>query len=442
MKTRYDWQVVKSAKSFFSVAAIFGIAFSVCGTVLIDEQFESGYNRTTNNIAGSNLSMLKARSGTTATVNVGSLTFSPASNTGADQYWSYFTDVGANIGGIGTASAVNNGHLDLGIGDELIVSLNFRLGTVPANFSSYALRFGVLDQSSGRQTADLNGGGNSTQWTSDTCFAVFVPLASVGGTNDIISIRRRTTFTTGNIFSSQADFTQIGDAVGGAYNPLTANTNYTFKFTIARPDASTWRLTAAIVDTVSSSVLNSGMVTTNAGLTSFNWFAWRYPSNVVATTFTRLKVEVTNATVVVSDPFALWQTAYFGSPGNPQAAGTADPDGDGLINTNEFLAGFNPLNSSAFAHVKNIGTNGQDGVITYLGSNGDSTWSPGVASRTNVLEATIGAPGGSYLNNYVSTGLTNILSGGTGVGIVTNFVDVGGATNSPSRYYRGRVLTP
>jgi hypothetical protein len=42
----------------------------------------------------------------------------------------------------------------------------------------------------------------------------------------------------------------------------------------------------------------------------------------------------------------------------------------------------------------------------------------------------------------VSTGQTNILSGGTGLGIITNMVDSGGATNTPSRYYRVRVLVP
>ena len=34
------------------------------------------------------------------------------------------------------------------------------------------------------------------------------------------------------------------------------------------------------------------------------------------------------------------------------------------------------------------------------------------------------------------------VSGGTGVGLVTNMVDSGGATNKPSRYYRVRVLVP
>ena len=76
--------------------------------------------------------------------------------------------------------------------------------------------------------------------------------------------------------------------------------------------------------------------------------------------------------------------------------------------------------------------------MIYLGANGDSTWSPGIASRTNVLEFTAGAADGSYSTNFVSANVTNILNGGTGTGIVTNMIDTGGATNTPSRYYRVR----
>ena len=64
-------------------------------------------------------------------------------------------------------------------------------------------------------------------------------------------------------------------------------------------------------------------------------------------------------------------------------------------------------------------------------------------NRASALgDVAAGAGNGSYSNNFVSTGKTNILSGGTGVGIVTNMVDTGGATASPSRYYRVRVLAP
>jgi len=141
-----------------------------------------------------------------------------------------------------------------------------------------------------------------------------------------------------------------------------------------------------------------------------------------------------------SDPYAAWQTHYFPGDG-PNALGGADPDHDGVSNTNEFLSGFNPTNPTAYAHIINIAKQGGDINVTYLGANGDNTWSPGIVSRTNVLEFTTGAPNHSYSNNFVSTGRTNILSGGTGVGIVTNMIDVGGATGA-TRYYRVRILAP
>ena len=141
----------------------------------------------------------------------------------------------------------------------------------------------------------------------------------------------------------------------------------------------------------------------------------------------------------ISDPFVTWQFQYFGSTSCPLCGGSADFDGDGMSNSNEFLAGFNPTNSAAYVHILSEVKSGNDMVLTYLGANGDA---PRITSRTNVLEFTAGDGNGSYSNSFVSTGKTNILSGGTGVGIVTNMVDTGGATASPSRYYRVRVLAP
>ena len=140
------------------------------------------------------------------------------------------------------------------------------------------------------------------------------------------------------------------------------------------------------------------------------------------------------------DPYDTWATSYGLSGGN--ALGGADPDGDGMSNTNEFLAGFRPNNNAAYLHIIDIAKSSTTNVtITYLGASGDSTWSPGIASRTNVLEFTTGAANGSYTNNFVTTGLTNILSGGTGLGTVTSFVHTNGASGA-TKYYRVRVLVP
>ncbi|HTS17614.1 MAG TPA: glycosyl hydrolase family 28 protein [Verrucomicrobiae bacterium] len=142
------------------------------------------------------------------------------------------------------------------------------------------------------------------------------------------------------------------------------------------------------------------------------------------------------------DPFAAWQSQYFNCTNCPLAQANADPLGTGMSNTNRFLAGFNPTNSTTYLHVIRVTKSSSDIVVTYLGASGDSTYAPGVASRTNVLEYTSGSAGGSYATNFTSTGQTNILSGGTGLGTVTNMTDLGGATNFPSRYYRVRVLLP
>lgn len=152
----------------------------------------------------------------------------------------------------------------------------------------------------------------------------------------------------------------------------------------------------------------------------------------------------TNAqTITVYDPYTWWRLFYFGSANSANGTPSLDLYGTGISNSNKFLTGFNPTNHAAYPHILSVArTNGADVNVIYLGASGDSTWSPGTRSRTNILEVAVGAAGGNYSNNFASAGATNILSGGTGFGTVTNMVDVGGATNKPSRFYRIRVLAP
>ncbi len=149
--------------------------------------------------------------------------------------------------------------------------------------------------------------------------------------------------------------------------------------------------------------------------------------------------------------FQNWQSQYFHCTGCPNAQPDADPFGKGMSNTNQYLAGFNPTSAAACLHVISVArANGTNVVVTYLGASGDTTYTGGPASRTNVLEFTSGTANGSYTNGSWTQvhGQTNILgvglsiNGGTGLGTVTNMTDVGGAANGPSRYYRVRVLLP
>jgi hypothetical protein len=147
----------------------------------------------------------------------------------------------------------------------------------------------------------------------------------------------------------------------------------------------------------------------------------------------------TNITVTAPlTPFQAWQNYYFPG-GGAGAAGTADPDGDGISNTNEFLTGFNPTNSSAALRIIGLVRTNNDMRITYLGANGDLNGSLG--PKTNVLDFTVGTARG-YSNNFVTTGITNVLSGGSGLGTNVTVTDVGGATSVTQRYYRVRVLVP
>jgi T5SS/PEP-CTERM-associated repeat protein len=146
-----------------------------------------------------------------------------------------------------------------------------------------------------------------------------------------------------------------------------------------------------------------------------------------------------------------WKQQYGFDPLDPAVA-SADADGDGFNNLQEYLAGFNPTNAAGYLHVISAATtNSNDVVVTYLGASGDTNYVPGVQSRTNVLDFTTGDASGNYTNgSWQDTGQTNILGvgisaaggEGTGLGTVTNMTDFGGATNVPSRYYRVRVLLP
>jgi PKD repeat protein len=147
-------------------------------------------------------------------------------------------------------------------------------------------------------------------------------------------------------------------------------------------------------------------------------------------------------TITVYDPFAWWQQAY-GLTNNCALCGpNASYTGDGMTNTNKFLAGFSPVNPAAYLHVISVTETDSNINVIYLGANGDDTWSPGIASRTNVLDYMNGSANGSYTNGgWKNTGQTNILSGGNGSGTVTNMTDatIPAPTN---RFYRVRVLLP
>jgi len=128
------------------------------------------------------------------------------------------------------------------------------------------------------------------------------------------------------------------------------------------------------------------------------------------------------ATLLTAIPltaFQSWQIQYFGSTNNPAANPGVDADGDGQNNMAEFLGGTDPTNNaSAFRIICVIPTN-NDILITWQAA----------ADHTNIVQA---APD---LNGSYSSISPNIVIVGSGE-VTTNFLDIGGSTNKPTRYFR------
>jgi PKD repeat protein len=244
----------------------------------------------------------------------------------------------------------------------------------------------------------------------------------------------------GVVTSSNATLTVIGTAPVASFTagPSTSGTE---PLSVTFTDTSTGSPTSLAWDfgDLSSTTTTGGATVVHA------YAAGTYTVTLTASNACDISTLVSNNMISVVTAFQAWQLQYFGCTNCSQADANADPDGDGVNNGNEFATGFNPNSAAAYAHIIKVVKSGPDMNITYLGANGDSTWSPGIASRTNVLEFTHGSGSGyngNYSNNFVSvTGGTTNLSGGFGTGTVVTVTDTG-AASATNRYYRIRVIAP
>ena len=116
-----------------------------------------------------------------------------------------------------------------------------------------------------------------------------------------------------------------------------------------------------------------------------------------------------------------WEQANGLDPLTPSAGD--DPDGDGLSNAQEFALGTNPNDNQSPFHVTAIAREGSDIRITWMT----------VGGKTNFVQAT------SDLASSFTNISPAIIIAGSGV-TTTNYLDVGGVTNIPSRFYRVRLV--
>ncbi len=117
-----------------------------------------------------------------------------------------------------------------------------------------------------------------------------------------------------------------------------------------------------------------------------------------------------------------WKQQYGLDPLDPNL-GSKDTDGDGMSNLQEFLTGTDPTNSASSFRITSVVGTGSDVLVS---------WMTGIG-KSNALQATAG---GSYTTN----GFIDIFTVTNASGTVTNYLDVGGATNKPARYYRVRLV--
>jgi len=141
-------------------------------------------------------------------------------------------------------------------------------------------------------------------------------------------------------------------------------------------------------------------------------------------TYDSVSNEIFNAAAGVT--FASWLTQYFGcTNANAAAAPTADPDGDGQDNQTEFLAGTDPTSAASAFRLTSARAEGPNLRLNW-------TCGPG---RTNLLQTTTNLTG-----PWTDLAPPIILANDYAGDIATNYLHLGALTQTPSRYYRIRLV--
>jgi len=241
--------------------------------------------------------------------------------------------------------------------------------------------------------------------------------ASSATTNDGLTIAKA---CVGNNFASVYNF----------LNPPPPVANFS-----ATPTDGTEPLMVTFTDTSTGSITNrfwnfgdtgTTNVTTNSVVHTYS--AGTYDVTLIVSGSGGSDTDSQPGYIVALTEFEAWQIHYFTDVNNPLAAPDADPDGDGMNNSQEFQAGTDPTNAASYFHITSVTVQGNSLVLA---------WATGLG-RTNIVQASAGLPGGSYSTNFTNVSSPIILPPGSGA-TATNFSDFGAATNSPARYYRIRL---
>jgi hypothetical protein len=229
---------------------------------------------------------------------------------------------------------------------------------------------------------------NKTNWLA-TSYALTAPIIVADPQSQTVSAGQSVNFTV---------------VAGGS-----ALLRYQWYFNTNSPVANATNVTLTVTNVQAGSVGNySAIVSNSAGTATSAYATLSLTSTLTA--------------------FETWQFQYFGCTNCPQAASSADPDGDGVDNQSEFLSGTSPTNNASAFRISTAAPDGNNIVITWTTAGG----------RTNRVQATAGDPG--YATNSFADISDPIIIPVNPNDVTTNYVDVGGGTNVPSRFYRVRLV--
>ncbi len=151
-------------------------------------------------------------------------------------------------------------------------------------------------------------------------------------------------------------------------------------------------------------------------------------STIVDTQGVALVAQWINAGLASYQSYADWQIQHFGTTNNPDAGGSADPDGDGNVNDLEYLTGSDPTNFIANdTWAVNIEVTNSVARVVY----------PRIANRGFDVQTSTGLVSGAWSSIDVPEN-TPFFSSST----TTNAVPDPASTNRTDSYYRVRVYEP
>ncbi len=276
------------------------VSLPAAPTIIVHDTFADG-SSTNQDIANNSLAIFKARSGSTRTDAVGSVTFAqPAGVTDADANWFYF--------------APADTPLTLQIGEILTTSVTFKL-TSPAGG---AIRFGLFDSKNTRLSADAGNGYSNAVLGDDIGYLGELSTGANASAGPFTILGRRDTLGVNNIFSSSANFPNLPDSVSSATarDAIASDTLYTLTMSIRRVDAVSNEITltlegGALATPVTRTAIDTGGATSAY---AFDYFAFRYTASALAqaVTFTSAKVVHTPSSTSVAAPSITAQPAFAG----------------------------------------------------------------------------------------------------------------------------------